>query len=411
MNTQQLERPIAQTPARAANQVTDGMIVPYTELKFENILVQDPLTQQYESLTEKDEQGNPKKGDFFVFKGQYLYGPPEALVPSRFIFRAPRVLARGGIKTKTTRTGEPAFSMMFSFDQTKQDSLAFIQAVSVIHYAFGWKAKDFRGKIKIPGFTADNSELMRKTGLKFPIYYPTNDNGDVIKGANPSMWVELIPKGRNKTVFKYPSLNIAKEPAIDWMDLSGEVDVTLEPELLVTHCTATAGSMTIKFKLVGGIVLDVDLAKSEILSQDHARELAQQDPSLGDHVKSKIEMIRNLRLTTEQDAKLPTAGGAPGGVNPTPTFAEVSGLGGKPAGPMVPAVPGLAAPPGGNPIPGIPAFTTAGFGGGQGVPNTPYGQPPTPMGTPMDITAFLRQAAIPATPAGITAAIPGMKVD
>lgn len=415
MDTQQLERPVAQTPARLPNQLSDASIVPYTDVKFEAIAVAEPLTQQYESLTEKDEQGNPKKGDFFIFKATYLYGPLDNPTPKRFIWRTAPVLARGGIKAKTTRTGEPSFSMMFSFDQSKQDSLENIKTISVIHYAFGWKAKDFRGKIKIPGFTPDSSELMRKTGLKFPVYYPITDNGDLIKGANPSMWIDLIPNGRNKTVFKYPSENVAKEDPIDWLDLSGDVDVLMEAEVLVSHCTATAGSMTIKFKLTGAIVLDVVPSKSEILSQDHAADLARKDPSIGSHVKQQIEMIRNLRLTTEQDAKLPSGAPAPGALNSTPSFSGVDAAKGNGAGvPNVPNVPGV---PGASPaIPAISAFS--GVPNLPGVPNTPFGGVPgtpfgagmpTPGGPAMDISAFLRQG-VPPTPSALTTNIPGMNI-
>ena len=142
-----------------------------------------------------------------------------------------------------------------------------------------------------------NQEMAEATGFKFPIVYPRDaDTCEIIEGASPMQWINLIGSGKYKTKFTFPGAK--KDEVIDWNVLVGS-KFKFIPCFQYSHIYIGGGKMSMQIKLSSCVVTDIEPNTAVARNIGTADALARADPEMERKVREQLELMRNMKFANE----------------------------------------------------------------------------------------------------------------
>lgn len=226
-------------------------------------------------------------------KLSYNYGTETNPIIQDLFFELP-VVTSTGIKTKEEqakgKNGEytkVSNSMMMVFDladsDTRDDALRGLDKINELHRAAAQAVGKYKGKLKMHQFDANDP----RGDFKNPIYWPRDENSEIIKGKNPNIWVKLR-NNYNKTLFT----DLEGKP-IDWKLLSG-VNLTLLPLLHVEKIYVGAKA-SLQIYMASAIVLKIVPAGTESRQTSTMDKLKAKYGNLAEQVEAQLATLRMER--------------------------------------------------------------------------------------------------------------------
>ena len=226
-------------------------------------------------------------------KLSYNYGTETNPIIQDLFFEFP-VVTSNGIKSKeepaTGKNGpytKVSNSMMMVFDladsDTRNDSLLSLDKFNELHKAAAQSVGKYKGKLKMHQFDANDP----RGDFKNPIYWPRDENSEIIKGKNPNIWVKLR-NNYNKTLF-----TDLKGNPIDWKLLTN-VNLTLLPLLHVEKIYIGAKA-SLQIYMASAIVLKIVPAGTESRQTSTMDKLKAKYGNLEEQVEAQLANLRMER--------------------------------------------------------------------------------------------------------------------
>ena len=239
----------------------------------------------------------------------YNYGTPEDPIIQGVFVEGP-LMKSSGIRTrdegvKTNKKGEQynakSHSMMLVFDladpDTKADCLQAITKLTEVYKGVAKALAPYKGKLGMHHFDPEHPEAM----LKDPVYFHRNNEGEIVKGKNPNIWVKLRPWGRDKTLFTDMNGN-----NIDWQ-LLNDVDLEMIP-LFHYESTFVGNTRSIRVYLASAIVTKLVPSGSETRQVSTLERLrAKYGSSKVDQVEAQIAEMRMNRQDDLDSVPVPNS--------------------------------------------------------------------------------------------------------
>lgn len=232
---------------------------------------------------------------FYEQKLFYNYGTETQAVIQEPLIEGP-LMKSSGIKIrdngkKTSKKGieyhDVKYSMMATFCLDREDLREETQeCLKILHdnvYLGCARAlAPFKGKVGLHHFDPEHPEA----ALRDFVYWPRNDEGEIIKGKNPNIWLDFELYGQHKTV-----ITDLKGQAIDWKLLENK-EIELLP--LFYFKSVFIGSVKkIKVSLKSAIVTKIVQSGSETTQTSTLERLnAKYGASKVDEVEAQLAEIR-----------------------------------------------------------------------------------------------------------------------
>ena len=260
-------------------------LVTFDEFNPANLTGSDPIPQ---SIKKPNETIN-----YNDIKLSYNYGTETDPIIQDLFFECP-VVTSTGIKTKE----EPAQgkngsytkttnSMMMVFDladsETRDDAQRGLDKINELHRASAQAVGKYKGKLKMHQFDANDP----RGDFKNPIYWPRDENSEIIKGKNPNIWVKLR-NNYNKTLFT----DLEGRP-IDWK-LLNNVNLTILP-LLHVEKIYVGSKASLQIYLASAIVLKIVPAGTESRQTSTMERLKAKYGNLAEQVDAQLADLRMTR--------------------------------------------------------------------------------------------------------------------
>lgn len=184
------------------------------------------------------------------------------------------------------------YSMMFVFDladpRTKEESLKCLEIFKEAYLGSAKVLVPYKGKVGMHHFDPEHPEA----SLKDFVYWPRDNNGDIVKGKNPNIWANFKTYGPHKTLIT--DLN---GKAIDWALLK-DADIEIVP-LFHIESNFIGTSKKVKVNLKSGIVTKIVPTASETCQGGTLDRLKKKyGGQLEDEVESQLASLRLQRQET-----------------------------------------------------------------------------------------------------------------
>lgn len=232
---------------------------------------------------------------FFEQKLFYNYGTETQPVVQEVLIEGP-LMKSSGIKIrdngkKVSKKGKEyhdvKYSMMATFCLDREDLREETQqCLKILHddvyLGCANALAPFKGKVGLHHFDPEHPEA----ALNDPVYWPRNENGEVVKGKNPVMWLDFELYGPHKTI-----ITDLKGQAIDWKLLE-KAEIELLP--LFYFKSVFIGSVKkIKVSLKSAILTKVVQSGSETAQTSSLNRLnAKYGAGKMDEVEAQLAEIR-----------------------------------------------------------------------------------------------------------------------
>lgn len=260
-------------------------LVTFDEFNPANLTGSEPIPQQIKKPNETINYND--------IKLSYNYGTPTDPIIQDLFFELP-VVTSTGIKTKEEQAqgkngayNKITNSMMMVFDladsETRDDAQRGLDKINELHKAAAQAVGKYKGKLKMHQFDPNDP----RGDFKNPIYWPRDENSEIIKGKNPNIWVKLR-NNYNKTLFT----DLEGKP-IDWK-LLNNVNLTLLP-LLHVEKIYVGSKASLQIYLASAIVLKIVPAGTESRQTSTMERLKQKYGNLAEQVEAQLATLRMER--------------------------------------------------------------------------------------------------------------------
>lgn len=198
------------------------------------------------------------------------------------------VSSYSGIEIKDNNYGGKTGTIRLTLDLNVEEDRECFMATQKLYGRACDILLSHKGQVK----SIANANKMNITGtVKPPTYYKTDEDGNVVPGTKPSMYVDVAITGRYKTLFTSPNGD-----KIDYNILVGN-DITLIP--LVHFSRIYAGSTTrIKFSMKSAIVTSIKSINCESTQTYTMGRLNLDKPNIAKNVEEQIAKIAATQVTT-----------------------------------------------------------------------------------------------------------------
>jgi hypothetical protein len=251
---------------------------------------------------------------------QYQHQIGERNVKSDLFYEGPEMTAQYGLKCRV-QGKKVTWSLLTIFDLPDEGHIGYITTMENMHSTTANHLHSIRGKIKMPHFSVDIAEA---TGFKFPIVYPRDaDTCEIIEGASPMQWINLIGSGKFKTKFTFPGAK--KDEVIDW-DLLVGAKFRFTPCFQYTHVYIGGGKMSMQIKLASAVITDIEPSNAVARNIGTADALARADPEIEKKMRAQLEQMKNIKLANQDPDGGKNEGSENGGTK-DPTYGALKNRG------------------------------------------------------------------------------------
>jgi hypothetical protein len=247
---------------------------------------------------------------YFEQKLFYNYGTEEEPIIQDVLIEGP-LMKSSGLRVKdegmkTSKKGDQyhkiSYSMMLLFDladeRTKEESETCLKLFKEAYLGAAKSLAPYKGKVGMHHFDAEHPEA----SLKDFVYWPRDNNGDIVKGKNPNIWVNFKSYGPHKTL-----ITDLKGKPIEWGCLKG-TDIEIVP-LFHIESNFVGTSKKVKINLKSGIVTKIVPTASETCQGGTLERLRKKYGSqLEDDVESQLANLRMERQETLNQTSSPEFG-------------------------------------------------------------------------------------------------------
>jgi hypothetical protein len=234
----------------------------------------------------------------------YNYGTEQEPIIQDVLIEGPLMKASGirikdeGIKTskKGDEYQKISYSMMLVFDladsKTREESNKSLEIFKEAYLGCAKVLTPYKGKVGLHHFDAEHPEA----SLKDFVYWPRDNNGDIVKGKNPNIWVNFKSYGSHKTLIT----DLNGKP-VDWALLK-DVDLEIVP-LFHIESNFVGTTKKVKVNLKSGIVIKIVPIASETCQNSTLEKYKSKYGQLEDEVESQLA---NLRLARQETLSQPS---------------------------------------------------------------------------------------------------------
>lgn len=218
----------------------------------------------------------------------YNYGENGVKNLNDFMLEGPVMKSGMGIMSKPGASGKTEHSIMVKMDPNIPEMNSFINSMKTIHGDIALNLFQLRGQVGMKNF---DYKIAEATGLKFPIYYPTDKvTLEVIEGKHPSMFLKLFSRGKPPMVDQtlFTDLNGNRVP---WEVLTN-VELEFIPLIHIKRLYIGGGKASIQMEVVSALLTSPPKPRGSTTKQLlTANRLKEQNPALADQIAAQVAKL------------------------------------------------------------------------------------------------------------------------
>lgn len=260
-------------------------MVNWTDFKPESLKTLSPKEVSYGEGTSSS--GKYKKVDII-----YEYGTPDSPKVDGCLVQFPAMTAPYGVQIKPSDRGYNQYSIMFSFDLSKQENGVFVHRALLdmlkkVHHRVAECIFPVRNGIGMTHFTI---EMAVATGLKEMSYNPVDKVTGEPTGKNPTQYYKMSKFTR----FDQPCRNDKNEITSKRIpiEILAGAEITGYPLIRFSHIYASGnGKASIQAKLESMVVTDVRPANDQTRQIETLQSVMEMNPDISGDLDAQIAAL------------------------------------------------------------------------------------------------------------------------